>query len=160
MRYIKYFEFFVAVEKPIIKLNLSSNYDTIELVPVEELLKFKEYDRIGQDRFPESSDKIKEIKRSFINNGIQDTLIIDYSQPDKSVLLIEGNHRLIVAMLLGLRYLPARVVRRNSSFDERDSLKAMRVTGIEPNQHNYGPGNLKPSQVGIKGCKPITHSLY
>ena len=160
MRYIKYFEFFVATEKPTVELNLSNNYDSIELVPVEQLIKFKEYDRIGEDRFPESSDKIKTIKRSFIENGIKDVLIIDYSQPDKSVLLIEGNHRLIVAMLLGLRYLPARVVRRNSSFDQRDSLKSMRVTGIEPNRHNYVPADLKPSQVGIKGCKPITHSLY
>ena len=60
-------------------------------------------------------------------------------------------------MELGLKYLPARVYRSKSSMDNKNS---MSVSGYPEDKYGYIPGDLKPSQVGIPGCKPLTESLY
>lgn len=158
MKYIKIFENFGKV---ILNFEDSTSgyFDKAELVPISELIKFREYDRRVNFKYSKkySSDAIKQAKREFLQNGITDILIINYSQTDKKVLLVEGNHRLIAAMELGLKYLPARVYRTLFLSDDKN---AMSVTGYPEDKHGYVPGDLKPSQVGIPGCKPITESLY
>lgn len=157
MKYIKLFENFNQI-----RLNLNDNWlETTELVPVEELNKFKEFDRVETPNpFSAGPD---EISIKLIKEGIKDPVIIDYSKSEKRVLLIEGNNRLVVANKLGLKYLPARVVRRERRFNEVEFSKSMKVIGVEPDRHGYVPGNMKPSQIGIKGCVPIisgNESLY
>ena len=155
MRYLKVFENFGKV---ILNFEDSGSgyFDKAELVPISELIKFREYDRRITFKWDKkySKDAIENAKREFLEKGITDILIIKYSQPDKKVLLVEGNHRLVAATELGLKYLPARVYRSTSSIDN-----GMLVTGY-PEENGYVPGDLKPSQVGISGCQPLTHSLY
>lgn len=158
MKYIKIFENFDRV-----KLNFddsgSGYFDKAELVPISELIKFREFDRRKSFKWNEeySTNAIEQAKREFLEKGITDILIINYSQSDKKVLLVEGNHRLIAAMELGLKYLPARVYRSKSPINNKN---AMKVSGYPEDRYGYVPGDLKPSQVGIQGCKPITENIY
>lgn len=135
----------------------SDSDSDVELVPVSELLKFREFDRLQDGKFSkqESYDNIKLLEDVYKNEGITSVLIIEYSVADNKVLLIEGNHRLNVALELGVRYLPARVVKRNSSFPSLQSKKAMKVIGVVPDKYGYVRSNLKPSAVGIQGTKSI-----
>lgn len=135
----------------------SDSDSDIELVPVTELLKFREFDRLKEGKFSkqQSYDNIKLLEDVYKNEGITSVLIIEYSLADNKVLLIEGNHRLNVALELGVRYLPARVVKRNSSFPSLQSEKAMKVIGVVPDKYGYVRSNLKPSAVGIQGTKSI-----
>lgn len=135
----------------------SDSDSDVELVPVSELLKFREFDRLQDGKFSkqQSYDNIKLLEDVYKNEGITSVLIIEYSVADNKVLLIEGNHRLNVALELGVRYLPARVVKRNSSFPSLQSKKAMKVIGVVPDKYGYVRSNLKPSAVGIQGTKSI-----
>ena len=150
-----------------VKLNIKDYWyadkqSSVELVPVSELLKFKEFDRFSQPAH-NSRTTINELKELFSKEGIKEPLIIEYSVKDKAVLLVEGNHRLATAVLKRLKYLPARVIKRNGSFPPSSKDKFMIVPGIEPNIDGYVPSALKPSQVGIKGTIPILNgqeSLY
>lgn len=143
----------------------SDSDSDVELVPVSELLKFREFDRLQEGKFSkkESYDNIKLLEDVYKNEGITSVLIIEYSLADNKVLLIEGNHRLNVALELGVRYLPARVVKRNSSFPSLQKKKAMDVIGVVPDKYGYVRSNLKPSAVGIQGTKSIitgNESIY
>ena len=158
MKYIKIFENFGKVILNFEDSN-SGYFSKAELVPISELIKFREFDRRVNFKWDKkySTSAIEQAKNEFLQNGITDILIINYSQTDKKVLLVEGNHRLVAAMELGLKYLPARVYRTKSSMDSKN---AMSVVGYTEDEYGYVPGDLKPSQVGIPGCKPITESLY
>lgn len=143
----------------------SDSDSDVELVPVSELLKFREFDRLQEGKFSkkESYDNIKLLEDVYKKEGITSVLIIEYSVADNKVLLIEGNHRLNVALELGVRYLPARVVKRNSSFPSIQKNKAMDVIGVVPDKYGYVRSNLKPSAVGIQGTKSIitgNESIY
>jgi len=159
MKYLKLFE-----ELNLIQLNINKDngyFDLIELVPVEKLDKFKEFDRnVIENPF---SIGIEKLSKLIITEGLKSPLIIDYSIRDRAVLIVEGNNRLGVAKKLNLKYLPARVVRRNTNFSKEELKKSMKVQGIEPDKYGYVKGDLKPSEIGIEGCKPIItgkESLY
>ena len=138
-----------------IKLNLESHWldeDTdVELVPVSELIKFREFDRNVQPKWNkiDSHSNILKLKNSILQSGITEPLIVEYSIDDNAVLLIEGNHRLNSAILLGLEYFPVRIVKKTKKFSPKDLEKAMKVSGVKPNEYGYIPSNMKPSKVGI-----------
>ena len=146
-----------------IKISLDENwYDddtSVELVPVSELIKFREFDRKVSPKYNQdnSRDNIQHLKYMFQKEGVRSPLIIEYSAEDNSVLIIEGNHRLNSAIDLGMEYLPARVIlRKFGKFSPSKMKNTMQVAGIQPNESNYIPSDLKPSQVGIANTKPIS----
>lgn len=125
-----------------IYLNLSKNLlEYVELCSVNEIEKFREFNR--NDEF--SLKKKSEIKKDILENGIKESLIIEYSSTDKKALLTEGNHRLDVIKDLDLKYYPVRVITTNNKLP-----KGIPVTGYNPKKHGFIPYNLKPSQIGIK----------
>jgi len=136
-----------------VNLKLSSYEDVTELVPVSELLKFREFNRNERPKYSleDSKDNISKLEKALVENGVEEPLIIEYSLEDNSVLLIEGNHRLNVAENLGFDYLPARVVLRRREFTPLQKTKAFKVKGFTPDRYGYVPSDLKPSQVGIGG---------
>ena len=136
-----------------VNLKLSSYEDVTELVPVSELLKFREFNRFERPKYSleDSKDNISKLEKALVENGVEEPLIIEYSLEDNSVLLIEGNHRLNVAENLGFDYLPARVVLRRREFAPLQKTKALKVKGFTPDRYGYVPSDLKPSQVGIGG---------
>jgi 8-oxo-dGTP pyrophosphatase MutT (NUDIX family) len=145
-----------------IKLNLEENWysdDTdVELVPVSELIKFREFDRKVNPKYNKenSVDNINHLKFMFQKDGVKSPLIIEYSKEDNAVLIIEGNHRLNSAIDLGMEYLPARVVLKKYGKYSPEKLKnAMKVSGVKGDQFGYVPSNMKPSKVGIQGTKSL-----
>lgn len=148
-----------------IKLSLDENWysdDTdVELVPVSELIKFREFDRKKKPRYnlENSKDNINHLKFMFQQEGVKSPLIIEYSPSDNAVLIIEGNHRLNSAIDLGMEYLPARVVLKKYGNYSPEKLKnTMQVCGVVADKSGYIPSNLKPSQVGIQGALPIAYA--
>ena len=145
-----------------VKISLDENWysdDTdVELVPVSELIKFREFDRKVTPKYNKenSVDNINHLKFMFQKDGVKSPLIIEYSDEDKAVLIIEGNHRLNSAIDLGMEYLPARVVLKKYGKYSPEKLKnAMKVSGVKGDQYGYIPSNMKPSKVGIAGTMPI-----
>ena len=144
-----------------IPLSLPEHYysadSDVELVPVVDLMKFREFDRKKTPKYNAENSNyiINNLKESFKNEGIKEPLIIEYSVEDNSVLLIEGNHRLNTAIDMGLMYLPVRVVLRKNKFTPTSKKLSMQVDGIKPNEYGYIPSNLKPSQVGLSQAKKM-----
>lgn len=145
-----------------VSINLESYEDVAELVPISELIKIREFDRRTQPKWDkeDSDENIETLKNLFLTNGITRPLIIDYSQSEKRILLVEGNHRLNAAIELGLKYMPCRVVRTTRPFPKHILSKTMPVSGVEPDTYGYVKGDLKPSEVGIPGTKPLTENPY
>ena len=129
----------------------------VELVPLNQLLKFKQFDRYKEPKWNtnDSNLTIKSLEKSFLGEGIKEPLIIEYSSEDNSVLLIEGNHRLQTALNMGCNYLPARVVLRKLPFGKVSKTRSMQVDGIKANEYGYISSDLRPSDVGISGTKKI-----
>jgi len=152
----------IKSKKGDIKVSLDENWysdDTkVELVPVSELVKFREFDRKVKPKYNQdnSRDNINHLKYMFQKDGVKEPIIIEYSEQDNSVLVIEGNHRINSAIDLGMEYLPARVVlKKYSTFSPSQLKNTMKVQGIKANSSNYIPSDLKPSQIGIAGTMPI-----
>ena len=148
-----------------IKISLGENWysdDTdVELVPVSELIKFREFNRKVNPKYnqDDSNDNINHLAYKFKEEGVKSPLIIEYSPDYNSVLLIEGNHRISSASDLDMEYLPARVVLKKYGKYSKEQLKnIMKVSGFKADKSGYIPSNLKPSQVGIKGAKPIIYA--
>jgi hypothetical protein len=149
-------------DKGDIKINLDENWysdDTnVQLVPVSELIKFREFDRKVNPKYNQenSKDNINHLKYMFQSEGVKSPLIIEYSPKENAVLIIEGNHRLNSAIDLGMEFLPARVVLKKYGTYSPEKLKStMNVSGVTPNLSGYIPSDLKPSVVGIQGTLPI-----
>jgi hypothetical protein len=155
----------IKSKKGDIQISLDENWysddSSVELVPVSELIKFREFDRKVSPKYNQdnSRDNIQHLKYMFQKQGVKSPLIIEYSPEDNSVLLIEGNHRLNSAIDLGMEYLPARVVlRKFGKFSPVKMKNTMQVVGIEPNKNNFIPTDLKPSHIGIAGSKPLAYA--
>ena len=152
-------------EKGDIKVSLDENWysddSSVELVPVSELIKFREFDRKTSPKYNKenSLENINHLKYMFQKDGVKSPIIIEYSADDNAVLIIEGNHRLNSAIDLGMEYLPARVVlKKYGNYSPLKLKNTMKVGGIKANSHNYIPSDLKPSQIGIAGAKPIVYA--
>ena len=112
----------------------------IEHVAIEHLVPLREYDREEKKGFTDLNALTENIRQ----HGVKEPLIMEYGQNDRRAYIGEGNHRLAAAVRLGLPALPVRVMRRRDT-----SGRGQPVPGIEPNQHDYVPGDLKPSQIGL-----------
>ena len=135
-----------------IKLSEDLLYDdTCELVPIETLIKLREFDRRVQPKYnqDDSNSTIDKLKRSFIKDGILYPLKIDYYQYDKCVLLVEGNHRLNAAIELGIKEYPCVVYRLKMSIPDNKRNVSYNVPGYQEDEYGYVPANLKPSQIGL-----------
>ena len=133
-------------------LNLK-NSTNVQLVPVSELIKFREFDRRGESAGHD--DKINWLKSDMVNNGIKEPLSIEYSSIDNAVFLTEGNHRLNAAIELGIDYMPAKVITNRNGFSDVIKNKCMKVIGVKPNEHGFIPNAFKPSDIGLKNVKPL-----
>jgi 8-oxo-dGTP pyrophosphatase MutT (NUDIX family) len=152
----------IKSKKGDIKISLGEDWysddSSVELVPVSELVKFREFDRKVKPKYNQdnSRDNINHLKYMFQKDGVKEPLIIEYSANDNAVIVIEGNHRINSAIDLGMEYLPARVVlKKYSAFTPNQLKNTMKVKGVNADQSGYISSDLKPSQVGIEGAMPI-----
>jgi len=70
--------------------------------------------------------------------------MMEYYQEGRTAFLGEGHHRMAALEMAGFTHMPVTVF-RNEFADT--SGKGKPVRGVDPNHHNYVPGNLKPSQI-------------
>jgi hypothetical protein len=123
-------------------------YPHAELVPVSYLNQIKEFNR--GDMFSSWEFKnFDEMETEIFKNGMKHPLFVEYSVPDKKVLLGEGNHRLFLANKLNIKYLPVLVNRKISSFIGQQKLKAKEVSGWSADENVHIPSTMSPSEVGI-----------
>lgn len=90
--------------------NYSGNYEKVtDMLPISILKQFREYNRnVKKLRRPL---EIEELSKDLINNGIEDQLVITYNPYNGYANIGEGNHRLMIAIMLGVTHLPVRISR-------------------------------------------------
>jgi hypothetical protein len=93
-----------------IAINLDSKWNDIEimLVPISFIAKCSEFNRRNDPKYSldDSAKNIENIKKSFIENGITEPLILNYIKNESKLLLTEGNHRLNALIELEVPYYP------------------------------------------------------
>jgi hypothetical protein len=109
---------------------------TAETLPVNFVERFSEFDRGARP----TTSNIDELAESIRTRGFDDALILEVDPAGRAVL-IEGNHRLAAARLLGLEEVPVRVITTGSGrLGERGAEVGVR--------EGLGSGNLlKPSEA-------------
>jgi hypothetical protein len=122
-----------------------------EMVPVEWLKQYHEYDRPG--RGPEGYAQTKpeywdRLKNHIQQHGFEDPLTLEYNPDSGNAYLGEGNHRLGIAEELGMTHVPVHVYRNSKDWQGHPWVKA-----TEPGQYvderGYFPQSTKPSAIGI-----------
>ncbi len=120
-----------------------------EMVPVDWLKQYREYDRNPNSSYGEDSDPEywNRLKNHIQQNCFEDPLTLDYDPDAGTGYLSEGNHRLGIAEELGLSHVPVHVYTSR----ERSNHPYQKIT--EPGQYldkyGYFPQSAKPSYIGI-----------
>ena len=93
-----------------IAINLDKKWSDVDilLVPISFLAKCSEFNRRNDPKYSldDSAKNIENIKKSFIENGITEPLILNYIKNESKLLLTEGNHRLNALIELEVPYYP------------------------------------------------------
>lgn len=109
-----------------------------ELVPISQLK------RMTGNNLRYTGDDLKALLDDINTNGLRSPAMLEYYQPSRTASMGEGHHRLAALEMGGYTHMPTTVF-RNEYADHRG--RSIPVRGIEPNQHDYVPGNLKPSDI-------------
>jgi hypothetical protein len=128
--------------------NLMAYNPVAEWVPVDVLEQAMEWDRTNNFGSWEYSS-LDELQQAIEKEGMKEPLVLQYSIPQKSVLLIEGNHRLAVAKSLGYKYLPTKVIRNHYEFEGDHEKKMLTVRGIDDSYDGHIPSEMRPSFIGL-----------
>jgi hypothetical protein len=89
-------------------------------------------------------EKLQALSDDIKQNGLRTPGMMEYYQEGRTAFLGEGHHRMAALEMAGFTHMPVTVF-RNEFADT--SGKGKPVRGVDPNHHNYVPGNLKPSQI-------------
>ena len=93
------------------------------LVPVHQLLKFREYDRTGAMANNWSKDTINSIANDVASKGPQglnESVHLNYDHDNKWGVLVEGNHRIAAAVKAGVTHIPVTIHARGELGDYKD----------------------------------------
>ena len=116
-----------------------------QMVPVHELLPYREYNRKTQEKYP---GHFNDVRAYVEKNGIDDMGILSYNPKTHRVYQSEGNTRLSVAHELGFTHVPVRVYRFHHD---------NKAGGMPPAAHNFSghiPADIKPSEIGFSSMVP------
>jgi hypothetical protein len=120
-------------------------YHKHELVPTHELLKYREYDRSKQEKYP---GHFEDVKSAIAKNGITDAGILMYHPKTHHAYVGEGNTRISAAHALGISHVPMRVTRwHNENPKSSPAPHPYKGTG-------HVPGDLRPSDIGFSHLDP------
>lgn len=122
-----------------------ASLEFVEQVSTDSLHRFREYDRTGGPQDVDE-DYFQRLKRHIRLNGVGEPVILEYDVDAGTVHVGEGNHRVRAARELGIAKLPARVL----TTSRRGKRSAPVPTPLKPDQFNYVPEHVKPSQIGIR----------
>jgi 2'-5' RNA ligase len=121
-----------------------------EMVPTEAMLPYREFDRPLKD----------DLRDHIAQHGIVGSIKLEYNPKTEMAHIGEGNHRLKAAQELGISHVPVEVLRTtrgpfgvnypDKDFEGSANLKGAPVpTPPVPDQFDYIPGNMKPSDIGL-----------
>ena len=111
-----------------------------QMVPIHELLPYREYNRKTQEKYPGHFNNVKD---HIEQNGITDMGILSYNPKTHRVYQSEGNTRLAIAHELGFTHVPVRVYRFHHD---------NKAGGMAPAPHTFSghiPADIKPSEIGF-----------
>lgn len=96
--------------------------------------------------------EMEQLKRDILENGFQEPLVLRWSARDGSFNVGEGNHRLAIALELGIP-VPVRVV----TYKEHGGFGAMPPgpQRVQPDKFGYIPSFLSPEDVGFPIVDPL-----
>ena len=124
------------------KTNMKSQWykNVFKWVPIDYLFTIKEFNRI-KDLSGNHSDYHKEylnkLGENIKKNGLKEPAVIDYDPHTNTVLLVEGNHRIVIFQYLGIEAIPAIVFLRKQPWDDIQKLKAKDVSGLKNKEKYY-----------------------
>lgn len=106
----------------------------VQMVPVAELLKFREYAWSAEEA-RRDSNKWNQLVESVKRRGVSSPLFLEYDI-EGFMILSEGNHRLAVAAELGIEYVPVYVrinkyLHKRCKKDHHLSFPPVRLTNDE-----------------------------
>jgi hypothetical protein len=117
------------------------NRDTVGLVPISTLKKYREYNRnLPSEALGDSAENIDKLTESIKLHGITEPLQLTHK--DGRGVLNEGNHRIIAAERAGLTHVP--VVVWNRGYVPGHKGASLTWVG-EQNRHGYMPSQAHPS---------------
>jgi len=117
-----------------------------QMVATEELWQFREFDRFIIPKVEDGGARLEQIRRYVLKFGIDSPLILTFNQENGKAYLVEGNHRLAVAMSEGIPYLPVHVTSQWLEPNESGNFK------IIPNHLEISKiaEELLPQHFGLK----------
>lgn len=124
------------------------------LVPVHQLMRYKEYDRAGAQGFRNSGEIINNIAKDLSTHGIEglrEPVHLNYDHANKWGVLTEGNHRLAAAIKAGMSHIPVIIHARGELLrDKRNGVGAPLHMDTRLHEEDYGyhpsivhPGNFQ-----------------
>ena len=122
------------------------------LVPIKDIWKYREFDRIKNTHHSEEYDK--DLLKSIEEKGITEAIILSVDRMG-NVLLIEGNHRIYMAELAGMKYIPVRIYRQNEVYSQSLPLKhiTLPLTAFNewdlPKGWYYMKSDMQPNEIGL-----------
>lgn len=119
------------------------------LVPVHQLLPYREYDRTGNQGFSNSKDTINDIAKDLSTHGahgMQNAVQLNYDHDRKWGVLVEGNHRLEAAIQAGITHIPVTVLgRANHMANKHNGVGAPLHMDTRLNEEGgYHPSSIHP----------------
>lgn len=132
-----------------------------EVVDIDFMLRAREYDRMREKSFTgrRGSHNVAILESWLRYEGFRQSLFLVYYRDTRSVVLGEGNHRVVAAARLGFRGIPVRViVYRNYAqnlYRDFDPVPAPDDPPLKPDGSGYVPSDIRPSDIGIL-ARPLT----
>ena len=94
------------------------------LVPVHQLMRYREYDRTGAQGFSDSQSRVNDIAKDLSThgvNGMNESVHLTYDHARKWGVLVEGNHRLAAAIQAGVSHIPVTIHARADHFANKSN---------------------------------------
>lgn len=110
----------------------------VELVPIDQIEKFAEFDREKQKKWGRKDDSVEVLENQIKEEGMKTPiqLEIGFENGKHYGLITEGNSRLTIAKRLGMEYIPVRIVKRLRKWEGtiyEDKKKEIDVGNMEHN---------------------------
>jgi hypothetical protein len=93
-----------------------------EYVPIEEIEKYKEFDRATEKKWGSADDTLEKLIDDIRKNGIKNPITLQVDGKGNA-LVVEGNTRLAAAKQLGIKNIPVRIVSGEFGSINKDKTK-------------------------------------
>jgi hypothetical protein len=123
----------------------------VALVPVHQLKRYREFDRLGRDARSTSEEDIAAITADLRRGGvdaIREPVSLEYNHEKNWAFLGEGHHRLEAAIRAGISHIPLRI-QRQARYNMESHKKAGKGAPLNLDrriveQDGYYPANMHP----------------